>query len=161
MRDPAFRNERVNGTETVWLEGRTGRRMICGIASTPTINAHKYSLSSEGCVARLPIPVLSQHEGDGKPIGEVVRLRKSRRHVYVEAIIFEGNVAADHAWRLIEAGELRALSGAMSNDPRTHRLQGIADGVSFYDQWMLKEVSICREGANPDCRFEILYSREP
>ena len=161
MRDPNFRIKRVDGVETVWLEGRTGRRMIFGIASTPTINSHGYSLSSDGCAARLPVPVLSEHAGEGKPIGEVILLRKNREHVYVEAVIFEDNFAADHAWKLIESGKLRAFSGAMSGDPRTYHLQGIADGVSFYDRWTLKEVSICRAGACPGCGFEIMHSRSP
>lgn len=127
--------------------------MIQGIASTPTINSHKYSLSSGGCRARFPIPVLSGH-AKGPPIGEVVLVRIAERSVFVEAIIFEGNPAADHAWKLIESGETRCFSGAA--DQSSWRLAGEVDGVKFYDSWWLKEVSVCRTGANPDCHFATL-----
>lgn len=101
---------------------------------------------------KMPVPLLFAHKGIEVPIGDVFMVSKSEHQVYVRALIFEDNAAADHAWLLIEAGEVRALSVSRTDQ----HLQGIVDGISFYDRWRLKEVSICRRGANPQAYFEIL-----
>lgn len=155
---------RSNGEETLWV-AETSRRIIEGIASTPTPNSHGYALSSAGCCIRLPLPLLSSHGyfGDGRKmagtleqcrIGWVVWARKSREQILVRACVDEGYEAADYAWKLIEAGELRAFSGAASRDSYKN-LRGVADRVAFFDKWDLLEVSACRAGANPDCLFWI------
>jgi hypothetical protein len=138
--------------QCIWIEGAKSERMIDGIASTPTVNSHKYSLASAGCHIRLPVPLLSSHKGHSTPIGEVVHVRKCPLQIYVRAIVHHGP-AGDYAWEMIESGELRAFSGAAVQE--SWKLDGIVDGVSFYKNWTLREVSICREGANPDCWFDI------
>jgi hypothetical protein len=149
-----FHHTLSQGIETIWLEGRDGPRMIRGIASTPRINSHGYALLSRGMRARFPVPLLSQHEGHSTPIGEVTLIRKRAEDIFVHAVI-GASEAADHAWDLIERGETRAFSGASAPGAR---VQGIVDGKTFYDEWTLKEVSVCRAGANPDCHFEIFKS---
>jgi hypothetical protein len=118
--------------------------MIHGIASTPSINSHKYALLSRGCRAKLPVPVLSAHSPHGK-VGQVIFLRKSATQIYVRCTIYE-NEAGDYAWRLIERGELSAFSGAA--DFATAHLQAEIEGVKFYDSWRLQEVSMS-EGGEP------------
>jgi len=154
---------RSNGEETLWV-AETSRRIIEGIASTPTPNSHGHSLSSKGCLIRLPVPLLAGHGfmRDTRKlagpihkcrIGWVTWLRKSREQILVRACVDEGYEAADDAWKLIEAGALRAFSGAaVCNDLH---LRGVVDGVRYFDQWTLEEVSVCRTGANPDCLFWI------
>lgn len=143
-----------DGVETIALKNwKTRPRLIAGIASTSTINGHNDALLSRGCKIKMPIPVLSQHQGLAAPIGEAVLVRKREREIFVICSILEGNEAADHCWDLIERGETLSFSGAA--DTEGLRLQGHVDGKRFFDEWRLKEISICRAGANPDCYFEI------
>ena len=148
---------RESGIETIWLKNAVGglpltRRMIHGIASTSSVDAQNHVLVSRGMMAKLPIPLLSQHAGHvSSPIGVVTLVRKRDREIYVIGTIFEKNEAADYAWSMILDGSVRCLSvGA-----RVQRVQGIVDGIKFIDRWSVNEISICRQGANGDCRFEI------
>jgi len=127
-------------------------RLIHGTASSSTINEHGYSLIARGMTAILPVPILSNHTGHGFPIGEVFFIRRSDAAVYVRAVIFD-NDAGDYAWSLIRSGDLGCFSGAAARDGM--KIQGVVDGKAFYDEWRLREVSICRRGANPDSIFEI------
>jgi len=124
---------------------------IHGIASSSTINSHGYALIAHGMEAVLPVPLLSSHKGHSSPIGECYYVRKSDTRVYVRAALHD-NEAGRFAWDLIQRGELRCFSGAGKNC----KVQGIVDGKTFYGAWALSEVSICRQGANPDSIFEIL-----
>lgn len=104
-------------------------------------------------MAELPVPLLWSHEGKrAAPIGEVFHVRKRPTEIYIRADLFD-NEAADYAWKLVESGDFRCLS--VGGGGRFH-VQGVVDGITYYDQWELTEVSICRKGANPDCYFEIL-----
>ncbi|MER8644680.1 hypothetical protein [Mesorhizobium sp. M1252] len=132
---------------------RPGSRRIHGLASSSTINTHNYSLIAHGVDAELPVSLLSSHKGHNAPIGSVFYIRKTNRLVYVRAELND-NESGDFAWGLIERGELRCFSGAAVNS--SLRLQGIVEDKAFYGQWMLGEVSICKDGANPDSVFEIL-----
>lgn len=171
-RFPGLQVKRVDGVETIWFEKR-GRRMIHGIASTPTVNSHGDSWASSGCEARFPIPLLFGHgliedkRGEGGKrveaspdleqlkIGEIVLVRKSEQGIYVIAVIDEGTHAGDDAWKLIESG--KALCFSVGGESRSFRLRGVVDGHRYYDRWRLKEVSVCRKGANPDCTFSIYH----
>jgi hypothetical protein len=150
--------ERTHGMDLITKRDWTGARVIHGTASTSTINSHGYSLNSSGCSVKLPIPIYSQHACAGESIGEIVHLRKSALGIFVIGTIKENNLAADHAWALIEDGTLRAFSGAAA--PGSTHLQGIVEGVKYFDRWRLSEVSIVKNGANPDCRFEIREQKE-
>lgn len=101
--------------------------------------------------AVLPLPLLSEHANKGsQPIGEIYHLRKSPRGVYMRAALFD-HIAARYAEGLIRKGETRCLS--VGHDGQA--LLAEVDGLKFYSNWKLKEISICRSGANADCYFEI------
>lgn len=152
--DDRVKHTRDDGLETLTYAHRPpGKRRIHGIASTPTITSNNGSKSSAGCMVRFPIPLLSSHSKFGKAIGDVTLVRRGERDIYVQADIHE-NPAGNYAWRLIQDGELATLSVGAAD----MHLQAEVDGVKFYDRWRLKEVSICRNGANPDCVFEVLNS---
>jgi hypothetical protein len=140
------------GVEEMWLKGVIGPRMIHGIATTPTVSSNMCSVSSEGCTVRLPTPLFCDHDNGLQPIGSVFHFRKSSAKIYVRATIDEGRAAADYAWKLIQLRELTCLSVATENGAQ---IDAVVDGVRFYKAWRLKEVSVCRQGANPDCRFAI------
>lgn len=135
------------GVETIWIRGASGRRMIEGIATTPTVNSHKYSVASAGCTIRLPVPLLSSHVHRGA-VGQVVWAQRSAERILIRAVIGEGP-AGDAAWRLIQDGTLRALSSAADNASLV--TDGVVEGVEYYRAWRLLEVSLCQTGANPDC----------
>ena len=164
---PRRRNEtsgsRHPGPDDPWLDAGSGllekgiaapstKRLIHGLASSSTINAHHYSLISRGMEATLPVPILSAHAKHGEPIGDVFLVRKSANRVYVRAALRD-NEAADYARGLIESGETLCFSGAAA--AKNLKLQAIVDKKTFYSEWQLGEVSICRKGANPDSIFEI------
>ncbi len=149
-----FHHQRRDGVEWLWLKGVASDRMIHGIASTPTINDHNYSLASEGMQAKLPVPLLSSHSKHiNSPVGQVFYLRKSAKEIYIRATIKRGP-AGDLAWDLIESGELRCLSVAVDRNKPCH-VEAEVEGITFYDKWHLQEVSLCKQGANSDCVFEV------
>jgi hypothetical protein len=144
------------GDHSIWKTGHRTRRMVHGIASTPTITTNNHSRSSAGCKVDFPIPLLCSHENHGS-IGEVVMLRRSPREIYCIAALHDDNLAADYAWSLVEQSELRAFSVASMAGSST--IDGAVMGTKFYGSWQLAEVSLCRTGANPDARAEIFSSR--
>jgi hypothetical protein len=163
--DGKFFHEYDGEVETIGLVAAGADRMIAGIASTPRISAHNDSLASKGCYAKLPIPLLCSHgfeTGSRKMvsddlkslrIGEVVHLSKSPHSVFIRATI-DHSRAGDATWRLIQDGTLKCLSVGTRNS----KLQGCVEGVRYIDTWELEELSVCKTGANADCRFEIYTS---
>lgn len=149
------------GLDVFTLPGRWERaaRVITGIASTPTParsgimpEGEKASLSSAGAEIDLPIPLLVAHEGNAATrIGDIVQIERSEDRIDFRAVLL-GTRAADFAWALIEDGTLRAVS-VLAGD---QTIGGVVDGVRFADKWRLKEISVCRYGANPDCRVEYM-----
>jgi hypothetical protein len=144
------------GEHDIWRTDHRTRRMVHGIASSPTITTNNHSRSSAGCKVEFPIPLLCAHEAHGS-IGEIVLLRRSPREIYVIAALHDDNPAADYAWSLVEQGELPAFSVASVAGSST--VAGSVLGTKFYGSWQLAEVSLCRAGANPDARAEIFSSR--
>lgn len=129
------------------------RRVIHGIASTPWIDEHKHSLSSDGCVIKLPVPLMSEHAKVGGGVGEVFFVRQCSDQIYVRATVFE-TPSGNYAWQLIEAGEIACFSiGGKAGDANVIEAQ--VDGIKFWKSWELGEVSIVRHPANPTCGFEI------
>lgn len=159
-------HEYRDGIEKLWID-KTGKRMIEGIASTGAMSSHKHSLNPRGCIARLPIPLLFGHGFkkdtrqyafktlESARIGEVVALQKSKEAVTVRAIL-DDSLAADAAWGLIESGKARCFSVAVLEG--SDKMKGVVDGNLYFDQWELREVSVCFKGANPDCYFSIVSS---
>jgi hypothetical protein len=150
-----IRNVRVEqrGDHTIWSTGFRTKRMVHGIASTPTITTNNHSLSSAGCEIDFPIPLLCSHEELGS-IGEVVMLRRSPREIYAICALHDDNLAANYAWSLVEQGTLRAFSVASERS----KIDGSVLGTRFYGEWKLREISLCKQGANPDCNNVEIFS---
>lgn len=144
--------------EYVWSpRDRKGRRIIQGIASTSTLNSHKYSLRAEGCDIRLPIPVLWRHDSKVQ-VGEVTCVAKSVHGIGVVCEIFH-TPEANIVWNEIVSGRARCFSGAADQKNFSHPVK-FPDGKSIYCRWQLAEVSVCPQGANPDCTFSILRNAD-
>jgi hypothetical protein len=127
--------------------GRVSARMIDGVAVTPRLNANNHVFRVEGCKITLPVPLLSAHHETGW-IGEIVYCRWDSSSLYIRAIV-DQSMAANHAWQLVQSGDLRALSiatvdhdGIVVDDGETER--------KFFENWRLSEVSLCKAGANAD-----------
>jgi hypothetical protein len=146
---PQIRHTRADGVETLTIVGRAGPRMVYGCASTDTITSHQVSKDPAGCRIQLPIPLKVRHKAGA--VGQVVHVRKSPDSLFIRAIL-DNNRAADHAWDLIQSGEYRAFSVATDN---SSDLIAEVDGVQYVRRWTLTEVSLVRQGANPDtwCRI--------
>jgi hypothetical protein len=125
--------------------------MIEGVCSTPTIDKHNTSLLPLGCELAVPVPLLCRHVEWGE-IGQVVYLRKSDSEIFMRAIVHD-NEAGRFAWGRIESGEFAALSVASEREQGSFHVQGAVDGTLFYDRWKLREISIVKTPANPDCYF--------
>lgn len=155
---PTVERDRAGGVEVIDTK-RTGLRMIEGIASTPSIASNNISLSMAGAKFDMPIPLLSGHgreigERKGLPhrpkeisIGEVVRIERSEGWIRIRAVL-DDHEGARAAWRLIEQGATLTLS-VLAGEQTT---RAVVDGVKYYSSWRMKEVSVVREPANPDCR---------
>ena len=156
---PLFKSSYENDVFSVEMIGGKSQRMIEGVATSPTIDADKWSLSSAGCQIKLPLPLLCAHGEDlmnKRPldqlqIGEVFLFRKSASQVIIRARV-EDTAAGNYAWRLIENHEFAALSVNCAE----RVLQGVVNGVKFFSNWRVTEISICKRGKNPDCVFWIV-----
>ena len=130
----------------------TGLR-IHGLATKPTVTDNNQATTSAKMQATLPVPLLSEHADQGsRPIGEVHHLRKSPSSIYMRARLFDDHIGARYAEELIRKGEVQCLS--IAHTPGSNLL-AVVDGKKFWGDWTLKEISICRDGANEGCRFEI------
>ncbi|RVD72931.1 MAG: hypothetical protein E5V62_02985 [Mesorhizobium sp.] len=130
----------------------TGLR-IHGLATKPSVTENNQATTSAKMQATLPVPLLSEHKDDGShPIGQVYHLRKSPSGIYMRARLFADHIGARYAEELIRKGDVQCLSIAHAAGSK---LLAVVDGTKFWGDWTLKEISICREGANDGCRFEI------
>jgi hypothetical protein len=145
---PLVRIKREGGIESI-TTGATGRRMIRGIAATPTISSKQRSFRSAGCQVKFPVPLLCAHHEMGQ-VGDVVLVEKGPERVIVHALFWQTE-AARYAWDLVKAGEMGGLSMGTASVRKT-----VVDGVTFHERWLLQEVSIVRTPANPDCTFEVM-----
>lgn len=86
------------------------KRLIEGIASTPTPDRMNDVIELDGMEFALPLPFLYQHNSR-QPIGHVIEARKTRDGLRIKAQI-AGDVAPfiGEAWALIKAGLIRGLS---------------------------------------------------
>lgn len=91
------------------------KRIIKGIASTPTPDRCNDIVDSTGAKFTLPMPFLWQHQHD-KPIGEVVAATVTEKGIEVEIHIAkvseEGKLKdrIDEAWQSIKMGLVKGLS---------------------------------------------------
>ncbi|ARK98301.1 phage major capsid protein [Burkholderia pseudomallei] len=88
-----------------------GRRMLKGIASTPTPDRVGDTVVPEGIRFKTPFPLLWQHD-PSKPIGTVNKMTVTAAGAEVEATIAPPGTAAyiDEAYNLIKAGLVPGLS---------------------------------------------------
>lgn len=93
-----------------WKSVDDERRIIEGIASTPSVDRMGDVVEPTGAQYTLPIPFLWQHDSH-QPIGHVIAAKATKTGIKITAQIAK-NVSAqiDEAWNLIKAGLVRGLS---------------------------------------------------
>lgn len=87
------------------------KRVIEGIASTPSTDRMGDIVELDGMEMSLPMPFLYQHRHD-QPIGQVVSAKKTKDGLLIKAQIAASGVAdyIDKAWALIKGGLVPGLS---------------------------------------------------
>ena len=134
-------------------------RRIHGICTTAIVDVHRQVLETAGCNARLPLPLRYGHEKIGGDIGQVYLLRRSAGLMYFRAAVDSGP-AGDHAWSLIERGEVASVSVGPSSGRNQSEVRAVVDGVKYYSRWSLDEISLTRTPANAACRLETWDGRD-
>lgn len=143
---PVIRRSAPKRETNTWYIQKTGRQMIEGACVTEHVNSHGQILDPAGMQCDgLPLPLLWEHD---KQIGEVVWMRRAPGAVFCRALVWEDKT---FPWACIQAGEVRSLSvGPQALQPAEE-----IDGALVFHAWKLTEVSVCREGANPEAQFYI------
>ena len=125
------------------------RRIITGIASTPSTDRAGDIVEPAGAKFTLPIPLLSQHDHDS-PIGHVTKAVVTPAGIEIEASIPKdtGLGYVEKAWLQIKAGLTRGLS--IGFRPLTY--EPVAKGSSGlrFKTWEWFELSAVTIPANAD-----------
>lgn len=124
-----------------------GKRIIRGIASTPTPDRMDDIVLPEGAKFTLPLPLLWQHNSN-QPIGHVTQAKVTKNGIEIVAEIATGvTQQIEDAWALLKAGLVRGLSIGF----RGLKWSDIAGtwGVE-YSEWEWLELSAVTIPANAD-----------
>lgn len=128
----------------------TETRTITGICLTSTRDAHGQVHNIDGIAWTAPLPLRLEH--GSIDVGSVSKIWRDGNGLCFEATVTDGK-----AWLRIESGELRAASVKLSNSKSEHD----DDDEKIVNSGTLSEVSVCRNGANPDCIIEVKKTAKP
>ncbi len=97
-----------------WLDIRSvdeDKRIIRGIATTPTVARDGDIIETEGIRFKTPLPFLYHHDSK-QPLGNVTIANATRDGITVEIQVAPAGVAEfiDEKWRMIKSGTVRGLS---------------------------------------------------
>ena len=140
------------------IDETNGKRLLRGIASTPSPDRMEDVVVPGGAKFKLPLPLLWQHNS-GKPIGNVIEAKITAAGIEIVAEIATGVTEyIEEAWALLKAGLVRGLSIGF----RGLKWSDIAGtwGVE-YSEWEWLELSAVTIPANAEAtihsvkRFDI------
>jgi HK97 family phage prohead protease len=121
------------------------RRVIEGLASTPSVDRMGDIVEPKGAVFKLPMPFLWQHDST-QPIGQVMAATVTEAGIAITAQIAKGVLPRiDEAWALIKSGLVRGLS--IGFQPLEARPIKGTSGFRF-DSWSWLELSAVTIPAN-------------
>jgi HK97 family phage prohead protease len=124
------------------------KRIIEGIATTPSPDRMDDVVVSEGIEFKLPLPLLNQHRSS-EPIGNVIEAKVTKAGIRIKAQLAPAGLLPyiDQAWTQIKAGLVRGLSiGFRSLE---HSFNDDTGGINFLrTEWM--ELSAVTIPANAD-----------
>jgi HK97 family phage prohead protease len=123
------------------------RRIIRGIASTPSTDRAGDIVEPRGAKFTLPIPLLSQHD-HGAPIGMVTMATVTDSGIEIEAEIAKDSSLdyVEKSWNQIKAGLVRGLSIGF----RALKSEPIKGGGYRFKQWLFLELSAVTIPCNAD-----------
>ena len=128
-----------------------GRRILEGIASTPTLDHLGDKIDPTGAVYSLPLPLLWQHRHQD-PIGQVTRadVRPEGIAVRCELPIIEDpgplKSTVDKAWQAVKTGLVRGLSIGFT----PLQAKPLPSGGQHFTSWRWHELSIVTISANAE-----------
>jgi HK97 family phage major capsid protein/HK97 family phage prohead protease len=137
------------------------RRIITGIASTPSTDRMDDIVDSMGAEYKLPIPFLWQHESKESPIGNVVAANPTKDGIPVRIEIASDDEPGplqdrlNYAWRSIKKGLVRGLSigfRSLESEPIENSW-----GVRF-KRWEWLELSAVTVPANAEASIQTIKS---
>ncbi len=136
------------------------KRVITGIATTPSTDRTGDIVEPKGAEFQLPIPLLWQHDS-GKPIGHVTHAKVTNAGIEVTAKLVSIDEPGalkdrlDEAWQSIKSGLVRGFSIGFKPLEEAR----IGDTWSYrYLKWMWLELSAVTIPANADCSITAIKS---
>lgn len=136
------------------------KRIITGMATTPTPDRMEDVVEPKGVEYELPIPFLWQHNSE-KPVGHVIKANVTSKGIEVQVRIERTDDPGpvkdrlDTAWQDIKLRLVRGLSIGFKA-LETARIEGTY-GVRYL-KWLWLELSAVTIAANGDCSIENIKS---
>jgi HK97 family phage major capsid protein/HK97 family phage prohead protease len=136
------------------------KRIITGIATTPSVDRQDDIVESDGAEFKLPLPLLWQHNSN-QPIGHVIRAKVTKDGIEVTAQFVKSDEPGtlkdrlDEAWQSVKLGLVRGLSIGFKA-VETARIEGTY-GVRFL-KWLWLELSAVTIPANQDATITSIKS---
>lgn len=136
------------------------KRVITGIATTPTPDRMGDIVEPKGAEFKLPIPLLWQHRHD-QPIGHVTKAKVTKDGIEIEAKITRFDEPGklkdrlDEAWQSIKSGLVAGLS--IGFKPIEEARLGETWNYRFI-KWLWLELSAVTIPANGDCSISQVRS---
>lgn len=127
------------------------KRIITGIATTPTVDRVGDIVEPKGVEFKLPLPLLWQHDAD-QPIGWVKSAKVTKAGIEIRAELAKveerGPLRArlDDAWQSIKTGLVRGLSIGFKGT----EISRMDDGGIRFIKWLWLELSAVTIPANAD-----------
>lgn len=143
-----------------WKTVDEDKRIIEGLATTPSVDRMGDIVEPSGAEFKLPLPFLWQHDSS-QPIGHVTAAKVTSKGITITAQlakVTEPGVLKDRideAWQTIKAGLVRGLSIGFSSI-ESARIDGTY-GMRFL-KWMWLELSAVTIPANADASIQTLKS---
>lgn len=136
------------------------KRILTGIATTPSTDRMGDIVEPKGAEFKLPIPFLWQHDSR-QPIGHVTKAKVTSAGIEVEVQIAKIDEAGtlkdrvDEAWQSIKSGLVRGMSIGFSA-VESARIEGTY-GMRFL-KWLWLELSAVTIAANGDATIQTIKS---
>jgi len=134
------------------------KRIITGIASTPSTDLMDDIVEPEGAVFKLPIPLLWMHDARA-PVGHVVEAKASKSGISVTCQFVKVDEPPslkddlDRAWAMVKARLVRGFSIGF-NSIESAEIEG--SWGRRYLRWAWLELSAVVIPANPDCSIQTI-----
>jgi HK97 family phage major capsid protein/HK97 family phage prohead protease len=138
------------------------KRIITGMATTPTPDSYGDIVEPKGAQFALPLPLLNQHNHD-EPIGHVTNAKVTSEGIEITAKMVQiaepGSLKnrLDEAWQSIKSGLVRGLS--IGFRPIEYNYMDDSGGIRFL-KWVWLELSAVTIPANADASITAIKSAD-